>query len=156
MAGTWSSLKCAPRQCHVLTGPLSIHTCCHWSVLETFSKGDTVNDIGRYMSSNFSNHEFLWIYIYGLVQERLNSIANALELSRSCTNPSIYAFSSPITDFNWIYALKVYIWYTQCPQSSQNHSSTFGNGCCCLCMEFHMLASVSKICIDRSTQHPGT
>ena len=31
------------------------------------------------------------VYIYGLMQERLNSIANALELRLSCTNPSIYA-----------------------------------------------------------------
>ena len=29
-------------------------------------------------------------YFYGLVQERRNSIANALELRLSCTNPSIY------------------------------------------------------------------
>ena len=28
--------------------------------------------------------------IYGLVQERLNSIGNALELRFSCTNPLIY------------------------------------------------------------------
>ena len=31
-------------------------------------------------------------YIDGLVQERCNSIANALELRTSCTNPSIYIF----------------------------------------------------------------
>ena len=29
-------------------------------------------------------------YIDGLVQERRNSIANALELRLSCTNPSIW------------------------------------------------------------------
>ena len=29
-------------------------------------------------------------YIYGLAQERRNSIANALELLLSCTNPLIY------------------------------------------------------------------
>ena len=31
-----------------------------------------------------------WGYIDGLVQERCNSIANALELRLSCTNPSIF------------------------------------------------------------------
>ena len=31
----------------------------------------------------------MWDYINGLVQERRNSIANALELRLSCTNPSI-------------------------------------------------------------------
>ena len=30
------------------------------------------------------------VYIDGLVQERLNSIAYALDLRRSCTNPSIW------------------------------------------------------------------
>ena len=30
-----------------------------------------------------------WVYIDGLMQERRNSIANALELRLSCTNPSI-------------------------------------------------------------------
>ena len=30
-------------------------------------------------------------HISGLVQERSNSIANALELHLSCTNPSVYA-----------------------------------------------------------------
>ena len=32
-------------------------------------------------------------YIDGLVQERRNSIVNALELRLSCTNPSIYSAS---------------------------------------------------------------
>ena len=30
-----------------------------------------------------------WLYFDGLVQERRNSIANALELHLSCTNPMI-------------------------------------------------------------------
>ena len=34
-------------------------------------------------------------HIDGLVQERRNSIANALELRLSCTNPSIWGTSSP-------------------------------------------------------------
>ena len=33
---------------------------------------------------------YIHVYIDGLVQERSNSIANALELRLSCTNPSIY------------------------------------------------------------------
>ena len=33
-------------------------------------------------------------YIDGLVQERRNSIATALELRLSCTNPSIYAWEA--------------------------------------------------------------
>ena len=32
----------------------------------------------------------VYLNIYGLVQERRNSIANALDLRLSCTNPSIY------------------------------------------------------------------
>ena len=35
--------------------------------------------------------EWVIAYIDGLVQERRNSIANALELRPSCTNPLIYA-----------------------------------------------------------------
>ena len=35
-------------------------------------------------------HEYILIHIGGLVQERRNSIANALELRLSCTNPSTY------------------------------------------------------------------
>ena len=31
-----------------------------------------------------------WFNIHGLVQERRNSIANALELRLSCTKPSIW------------------------------------------------------------------
>ena len=36
--------------------------------------------------------ETRWTYIDGLVQERRNSIANALELRLSCTNQSIYGY----------------------------------------------------------------
>ena len=38
--------------------------------------------------SHFVSASVCW-YINGLVQERHNSIANALELRLSCTNPSI-------------------------------------------------------------------
>ena len=37
----------------------------------------------------------LWSYFNGLVQERRNSIANALELCLSCTNPLIYQSVMP-------------------------------------------------------------
>ena len=37
----------------------------------------------------YSNHD-LRLYIDGLVQDKRNSIANALELRLSCTNPSIW------------------------------------------------------------------
>ena len=40
----------------------------------------------KYVERNQSNH---LVHIDGLVQERRNSIANALELLLSCTNPSI-------------------------------------------------------------------
>ena len=36
------------------------------------------------------------VYIDGLVQERRNPIANALELRLSCTNPSIWEMSRPL------------------------------------------------------------
>ena len=38
----------------------------------------------------YGTHKFcFYFYFDGLVQERPNSIANALELCLSCTNPSI-------------------------------------------------------------------
>ena len=42
---------------------------------------------------------YVILYINGLVQERRNSIANALELSLSCTSPSIY-----MTSCHWCYS----------------------------------------------------
>ena len=36
-------------------------------------------------------------HIDGLVQERRNSIANALELRLSCTNPSIFEFCDKVS-----------------------------------------------------------
>ena len=39
------------------------------------------------------NNQFLNInYIYGLVQDCSNSIANAMELLQSCTKPSVYVY----------------------------------------------------------------
>ena len=41
-------------------------------------------------------------YINGLVQERCNAIANALESRLSCTNPSIWSlFSGKVWETNW-------------------------------------------------------
>ena len=40
-------------------------------------------------------NDIKWQYIDGLMQERRNSIANALELRLSCTYPSIYIFTFP-------------------------------------------------------------
>ena len=42
--------------------------------------------------------QFCDAYIDGLVQERRNSIANALELRLSCTNPSIYDTMASMSD----------------------------------------------------------
>ena len=46
-------------------------------------------------SRNDRKWKSIWMFSQdnfdGLVQERSNSIANALELSLSCTNPSIWA-----------------------------------------------------------------
>ena len=42
-------------------------------------------------------HDFL-VHIDGLVQERRNSIANALELRLSCTNLSIWLYSDNFSD----------------------------------------------------------
>ena len=41
------------------------------------------------MIMNLSSKIYRWGYIDGLVQEKRNSIANALEICLSCTNPSI-------------------------------------------------------------------
>ena len=48
----------------------------------------------------FVSEWYIGAYIDGLVQERRNSIANALELRLSCTNPSISTFVC------WIYFRK--------------------------------------------------
>ena len=40
-------------------------------------------------ATNVNNEKRYILYIDGLVQERRNSIANALELRLPCTNPSI-------------------------------------------------------------------
>ena len=45
------------------------------------------------MDSHYKVKMVVWLsypYIDGLVEERCNSIANALELRLSCTNPSMY------------------------------------------------------------------
>ena len=72
------------------------------------------------------------LHIDGLVQERRNSIANALELRLSCTNPSIYGIKiwNVITypcpnlrgivslqrphDYIWAVTLLLYPFFTRC------------------------------------------
>ena len=45
----------------------------------------------NYVNTNTHVHKATALeYIYGLVQERRNFIANSLELRLSCTNTSIY------------------------------------------------------------------
>ena len=67
-------------------------------------------------------------YVYGLVQERRNSIANALELRLSCTKPSIhclitvaypqFALHPPLTHNPGCEALG--LWTTPAPETTQN------------------------------------
>ena len=64
------------------------HSCTSWSAGNIHIE----KIISNYKSIITSNS-----YIDGLVQERRNSIANALELRLSCTNPSIYAISNITT-----------------------------------------------------------
>ena len=44
---------------------------------------------GYSLAYSYISHIYIYIYVDGLVQERCNSIAKALELHLSCTNPSI-------------------------------------------------------------------
>ena len=58
----------------------------------------------RQISKNYSLIQLIWkpdtgrFHIDGLVQERRNSIVNALELRLSATNPSIFEY----LDFKWV------------------------------------------------------
>ena len=47
-------------------------------------------------NNNLSLFAIFTFHVDGLMQERHNSIANALELRLSCTNPSIYGFNPVI------------------------------------------------------------
>ena len=85
------------------------------------------------------------IYIDGLVQERCNSIANALELSLSCTNPLIC-----VTWFQWVKPKLGYILYF-----AQNNSAkfffnfvSFPND-----MKCHTLLSHSQVRKEHSVSH---
>ena len=61
----------------------------NWLVEHNYSTAKINRDI-RYESKQQSWYQVvIKIHIDGLVQERLNSIANALELRLPCTNPSI-------------------------------------------------------------------
>ena len=60
----------------------------------------------------------IYYYIHGLVQERCNSGALAMELRLSCTNPSIYGFVwNTLTQFSLFAGMfseshHVEVWYT--------------------------------------------
>ena len=76
------------------------------------------------MSVNwYHRHEFriicleTWLHIDGLVQERRNSIANALELRPSCTNLSSVVFESSHTSPGALYSrliISLISWACQC------------------------------------------
>ena len=57
-------------------------------------KTSKLHIIGSQRARNMKNVSMSWCYIDGLVQERHKSIANALELYLSCTNPSIWLLST--------------------------------------------------------------
>ena len=75
-----------------------------FQIVQNLSWGNIVHD---FASKNFTD---------GLVQERLNSSANALELRLSCTNPSKWCCYQKLT-YTWdeIYhwgALRFYVWWS--------------------------------------------
>ena len=67
----------------------------HWHLLENYRNEISFKSSrGQWVKDKWKIHP---LHIDGLVQERCNSIANALELHLSCTNPSICCccFSAP-------------------------------------------------------------
>ena len=58
-------------------------------------------------------------HVDGLVQERRNSIANALELRLSCTNPSIYSNNEYVFNVGCSYVHRR--WYISPPKASINN-----------------------------------
>ena len=63
--------------------------------------------------------------IDGLVQERRNSIANALELRHSCTNPSIYNHEKSAQKVGISYAMSLYTTIYTRNQSKQTGASFY-------------------------------
>ena len=70
-------------------------------------------------------------YVYGLVQERRNSIANALELHLSCTKPSIYCLITAAYPQFALHPQLIHnpgcealgLWATQAPETTQNNGA---------------------------------
>ena len=89
---------------------LNVHLCqIAWSIIKLIH---IVLPIDPYcVTYPFTSNDYIYGYIFfrapisichidGLVQERHNSIANALELRLSCTNPSIWYTVSSLLTFN--------------------------------------------------------
>ena len=75
--------------------------------------------------------EMKWrrVYIDGLVQKICNSIANALELRLSCTNPSIYGTVYTINfahDFVVLFCVYCRFWWIHLPTSFKDTSLALG------------------------------
>ena len=66
------------------------YTVFHWSI---FLSARPFNIVGPNELIKAFIQRSWYLHIDGLVQERRNSIANALELRLSCTNPSIYNYN---------------------------------------------------------------
>ena len=76
-----------------------VHVCgCRWHVASG-KLGSSSNDNWHHLKVRGRISE---LHIDGLVQERRNSIANALELRLSCTNPSTYKIQTiPLDPKSW-------------------------------------------------------
>ena len=72
--------------------------CCYWRLTEKFKQQCWVCTFHK--SKCLLQRMQFSAYIDGLVQERRNSIANALELHLSCTNPSIQWWGYDIKTFS--------------------------------------------------------
>ena len=59
-----------------------------------FQCSETIENANTFLCSP-NKFSVIKVYINGLMQERRNSIANALELLLSCTNPSIWSIAEP-------------------------------------------------------------
>ena len=73
------------KQCCV-AGPMPLARC---QPVELIDRFPTMCFLGHWTNGQTGMKGLLFMTIYGLVQEKRNSIANALELRLSCTNPSI-------------------------------------------------------------------
>ena len=67
------------------------------AVRDCFQLQATVPSLWSQTVTRYKVDRAPWSHVDGLVQERCNSIANALELRISCTNPSIWNPKVPVT-----------------------------------------------------------